>query len=58
MDELRILWNRYQTAVESYKTASDYPRRAASWKESQEWLRRYFEAIDHELKRQRLKQTQ
>jgi hypothetical protein len=58
MDELRVLWNRYQTAMESYKAACDYTQRAASWKEAQEWLRRYFESVDHELKRQRLKQSQ
>jgi hypothetical protein len=56
MDELRVLWNRYQAAMASYKAACDYAQRATSWKEAQEWLRRYFESIDHELKRRRLKQ--
>jgi hypothetical protein len=55
MDELCVLWNRYQTAMESYKAAADYTRQAASWKEAQEWLRRYFDSVDQELKRQGLK---
>jgi hypothetical protein len=55
MDELRVLWNRYQAAIASYKAACDSAQRATSWKEAQEWLRRYFESIDHELKRRRLK---
>jgi hypothetical protein len=57
MHELRVLWNRYQTAMESYKTASDHAQRGASWKEAQEWLRRYFDSLDQVLKRRPVNQS-
>ena len=57
MHELRILWDRYQTAMESYKTASSHAQRAASRREAREWLRRYFDSVDELLKRMSMNQS-
>ena len=51
MHELRVLWDRYQTAMDSYKTASSHAQRAAAWREAREWLRRYFDTVDELLQR-------
>jgi hypothetical protein len=49
MHESRVLWSRYQAAMDRHKAARDFAHQAAWWSESQEWLRRYFDSLDRQL---------
>jgi hypothetical protein len=52
MNECRILWSRYQLAMERRELARSATEQAAWWAEANEWLRRYFDAIDQQLERE------
>ena len=52
MRECRVLWARYETAMGLCRQARNDTERRAWWAEAQEWLRRYFDAVESELKRQ------
>lgn len=52
MDECRVLWERYQTAMSNRGRARTPVEKAAWWAEANEWLRRYFDAVEGELERQ------
>ena len=52
MRECRVLWARYETAMGLCRQARNDTERSAWWSEAQEWLRRYFDAVEGELKRQ------
>ena len=51
MRECRVLWARYETAIGLYRQARNDTERSAWWAEAQEWLRRYFDAVEGELER-------
>ena len=51
MNECRILWSRYQLAMDRREAAKSAAEQAAWWAEANEWLRRYFEAVDQQLER-------
>ena len=57
MDECRILWSRYQLAMERRETAKTVAEQAAWWAEANEWLGRYFDAVDRQLERNVEKST-
>jgi hypothetical protein len=52
MRECRVLWARYETAMGLCRQARNDAERRARWAEAQEWLRRYFDAVEGELGRQ------
>jgi hypothetical protein len=52
MRECRVLWARYETAMGLCRQAHNDAERGAWWAEAQEWLRRYFDAVEGELERQ------
>ena len=47
----RVLWARYETAMGLCRHARNDAERRARWAEAQEWLRRYFDAVEGELQR-------
>ena len=51
MNECRILWSRYQRAMDCRACAKSAAEQAAWWAEANEWLRRYFDAVDQQLER-------
>ena len=51
MRECRVLWARYETAMGLCRQAHNDAERGAWWAEAQEWLRRYFDAVEGELER-------
>ena len=51
MSECRILWNRYELAMDRHTVARTATERAAWWAEANEWLTRYFDAVDRQLER-------
>jgi len=51
MRECRVLWARYETTMGLYRQARNDTERRTWWAEAQEWLRRYFDAVEGELER-------
>ena len=51
MHECRVLWNRYELAMDQRERAQDAAEQAAWWAEANEWLARYFDAVDREAER-------
>ena len=49
MNECRTLWSRYQLAMENRDRAESDAEQAAWWAEANEWLGRYFDAVDRQL---------
>ena len=52
MDDCRILWSRYHAAMERRNRAKSAAEQAAWWAEANEWLGRYFDAVDRQLERE------
>jgi hypothetical protein len=51
MDDCRILWGRYSLAMERRQLSETAAEQAAWWAEANEWLGRYFDAVDRQLER-------
>ena len=51
MHECRILWSRYELAMEQRGSAKSPAEQAAWWAEANEWLARFFDEVDREAER-------
>ena len=51
MRACRVLWARYGTGMGLCRQARNDIERRAWWTEAQEWLRRYFDAVEGEMER-------
>jgi hypothetical protein len=49
MNECRTLWRRYELAMDCRDRAANPAEQCAWWAEGNEWLSRYFDAIDRQL---------
>ena len=49
MQECRTLWSRYHIAMDRRDRAQSAAEQAAWWAEANEWLGRYFDAVDQQL---------
>ena len=49
MHECRTLWSRYHIAMDRRDRAQSAAEQAAWWAEANEWLGRYFDAVDQQL---------
>ena len=53
MSECRILWSRYELAMQRRALAASAHEQAAWWAEANEWLGRFFDGVEVQLQRQR-----